>query len=277
MPRYESPYDPAQMPTGQEHIVYEKKGNVAYVRINRPEVMNALHSYAYAEMRAAWRDIGMDPNIYCGIVTGTGKAFCAGRDVKFLAKYQAEGKRTPHEDPTNPMFFWGGGGQPSDANLHKPLICALNGFAVGVGLSLALQCQLRVMADDAWIGDTHTLVGRLGSPQKMLQSLPPAIAAYLTLCNGRLTAQECLQYAIVNRVVPQDKVIEEAEKLAAMICMGSPLATQAAVKLYRMAQSQHEALDSYAKHLDKETAESEDGAEGPRAFREKRKPVWKLR
>ena len=69
MPRYESPYEPSTMPTKLEHVIYEKKGHVAYVTINRPEVRNALHSYAYAELRACWRDIGLDPDIYVGIVT----------------------------------------------------------------------------------------------------------------------------------------------------------------------------------------------------------------
>ena len=277
MPRYESPYDPNSMPKDLEHVIYEKKDHVAYVTINRPHVRNALHSYAYVELRRCWRDIGLDPNIYCGIVTGTGAAFCAGRDVKFLAEHQAKGIRTPHEDPNSPIFHWGGGGQPSDANLEKPLIAAMNGFAVGVGLSLALQCQLRVMAEDAWIGDTHTLVGRLGSAHNLYESLPRSVAAYLTLCNGRLTAQECLQYAIVNKVTPKDKLMEAAEVLAAMICRSSPLAVQAAVRLYRLSAAFDPALVSYAKHLDQEIAESEDGAEGARAFKEKRKPVWKLR
>src|ERR1019366_10779433 len=227
MPRYESPYDPASAPKNLEHVIYEKKGHVAYLTINRPEVRNALHSYSYAELRSCWHDIGLDPDIYCGIVTGTGDAFCAGRDVKFLARYQAEGKRTPHEDPNNPLFHWGGGGQPSDVNLEKPLIAAMNGLAVGVGLSLALQCQLRVMADDAWIGDTHTKVGRLGSAHNLYTALPRTVAAYLTLCNGRLSAAECLQHSIVNKVVPRDKLMATAEQLAEMICLSSPLAVQA--------------------------------------------------
>ena len=278
MPRYESPYNPDSMPKNLEHLIYEKKGHVAYVTINRPEVRNSLHSFAYAEMRSCWRDIGLDPNIYCGIVTGTGKdAFCGGRDVKFLAEYQAKGLRTPHEDPNNPLFWWGGGGQPSDANLEKPLIAAMNGFSVGVGLSLALQCQLRVMADHTWIGDTHTKVGRLGSAHNLYASLPRSIAAYLTLCNGRLTAQECLQANIVNRVVPLDKLIATAEELAEMICLSSPTAVQAAVRLYRLTAAYDPALVAYSRHLDQEIAENEDGAEGPRAFKEKRRPVWKGR
>jgi enoyl-CoA hydratase/carnithine racemase len=274
MPRYESPYDPSTCPKDLEHLIYEKKGNVAYVTINRPKALNALHSFVYVELRRCWQDMQRDPNVYVGILTGSGRAFCAGRDVKFLAEYQAKGLRTPHEDPNSPIFHWGGGGQPADANLEKPLICAINGLAVGVGLTLALQCQLRVMADTAWLGDTHTLIGRLGSPHNLYEALPRAVAAYLTLCNGRLTAQECLQYGIVNRVTTQDKLLSVAEELAAMVCAGSPLASQAAVRLYRLSAAFPASLTAIAKQLDQETAESDDGAEGSRAFREKRKPVW---
>ena len=277
MPKYESPYDPSMMPKDLKHLIYEKKDHVAYVTINRPEVKNALNTYVYLELKSCWRDIGIDPNIYVGIVTGAGQAFCAGRDLKFLAQYQAEGKRTPHEDPTSPVFHWGGGGTPADVNLNKPLISAINGFAVGVGLTLALQCQLRVMAEDAWLGDTHTQVGRLGSAHNLYHALPRAVAAYLTLCNGRLTADECLRMGIVNKVVPKEQLIPAAEQLAEMICRSSPLAVQAAVELYRLSTAFPAPLVAYARQLDQQTAESEDGAEGPRAFREKRKPVWKVR
>ena len=215
------------------------------------------------ELRSCWRDIGLDPNICVGIVTGTGDAFCAGRDVKFLARYQAEGKRTAHEDPNNPLFHWGGDGQPSDANLEKPLIAAMNGLAVGVGLSLALQCQLRVMSDDAWIGDTHTKVGRLGSAHNLYAALPRTTAAYLTLCNGRLTAQECYAQAIVNKVVPRAKLMETCEQMAEMISDSSPLAVQAAIRLYRLTAAFSPSLVSYARHLDQEVAESEERRSPP--------------
>ncbi|MBL4645805.1 MAG: hypothetical protein COA52_13285 [Hyphomicrobiales bacterium] len=274
---YASTYDPNTAPKDLEHLLYEKKGHVAYVTINRPEVLNALHTYCYQELRKCWRDIQRDPNIYCAIVTGTGRAFCAGRDIKFLSKHQQSGKRTPHEDPNSDDYIWGGGGHPYDSNIEKPLICALNGFAVGVGLTIALQCQLRVMADDAWLGDQHTAVGRLGVPHEIYEALPRATAAYITLCNGRLTAEECLQQGIANRVVPKDKVLETAEELAAMICKGSPLATQACVRLYRLASSFTAEMTSYAHALDRETGESDDCVEGALAFKEKRDPDWKLK
>ncbi|HTC07585.1 MAG TPA: enoyl-CoA hydratase-related protein [Acetobacteraceae bacterium] len=277
MTKPQSPYDPELAPKDLEYIKYEKKGHVAYVTINRPEVRNALHSYAYVELRKCWRDIGLDPNIYVGIVTGTGQAFCAGRDVKFLAAHFAEGKRTPHEDPNSAHFFWGGGGQPQDVKLEKPLIAAINGFAVGVGLNIILQCHLRVMADDAWLGDQHTNVGRLGAPHEIYQALPRVAAAYLTLCNGRLTAEQCIQWAIVNKVVPRDNVLAAAEELAEMVCLGSPLATQGAVRLYRLTGAFPEPLLTYARYMDQDIAETEDGQEGARAFREKRRPEWRLK
>jgi enoyl-CoA hydratase/carnithine racemase len=273
MPEYHSDYDPASAPADLEFVDYRKDGHVAYVTINRPDVRNALHSGAYLDLRRCWRDIGLDPQIYVGIVAGSGPAFCAGRDVKFLAEHQDKGIRTPHEDPNSPTYYWGGGGMPEDSDLEKPLIAAINGYAVGVGLTLALQCQLRVMAQDAWLGDQHTNVGRLGAPQNKYTAMPRATAAYLTLCNGRLTAEQCLQQGIVNRVVPADRLIAEAEELAAMVCAGSPQAVQAAVRLYRLS-AQQPTVSAYARHLDKEIAEGEDGAEGPRAFREKRAPAW---
>lgn len=267
-------YDPATAPSDLEYVLYEKRDHVAYITINRPEVGNALHTYVYQELRSIWRDMQRDPDIYCGILTGTGKAFCAGRDIKFLSSYQAKGRQTPHEDPSGADYFWGGGGMPYDSELDKPLIAAVNGFAVGVGQTLVLQCQLRVMAEDAWIGDQHTNVGRLGSPQHKWKVMPPATAAYLALCNGRLTADTALQQGIVNVVAPRDKIIEEAEKLAAMICASAPVAVQAACRLFRLATRDNPALDEYARQLDRDVAATEDSKEGSRAFVERRPPVW---
>ena len=274
MAKLSSPYDPAMAPKDLKFVIYEKKGHVAYITLNRPEVRNALHTFSYREMRACWLDMGMDPKIRVGIVSATGLAFCAGRDVKFLRQYQEQGKRTPHEDPTSPEYFWGGGGMPIDANLEKPLICAVQGFAVGVGLNLFLQCHLGVMAGGAWLGAQHTNVGRMGAPEQIYAALPRATAAYLTLCNGRLRAPECLQQGIVNRVVPKEGLMAAAEELAAMVAKGAPKATQAVVKMMRLTAAFSPELVAFSKHLDRETGESEECAEGARAFNEKRAPIW---
>src|SRR4029453_4403166 len=110
-----------------------------------------------------------------------------------------------------------------------------------------LHVQLRGMAEEAWIGDQHTNVGRLGAPHEMYAALPRTTAAYLTLCNGRLTAQECLRQAIVNKVVPREQLMPAAEQLAEMVCQGSPLAVQAAVRLYRLTASFPASLSAYAR------------------------------
>jgi enoyl-CoA hydratase/carnithine racemase len=275
--RYNTNYQPSPATKNLEHLIYEKKGHVAYVTINRPERLNALHTYAHQELNTVWKDIQRDPNIYVAILTGKGRAFCAGRDVKFLSEFQQKGELAPHEDPNNPAFNWGGGGQPRVANLEKPVIAAINGLAVGVGMNIVMQCQLRVMADDAWLGDQHTNVGRFGAPQELYFNLPPATASYLSLCNGRLTAQAALSQGVVNVVCSKDKLIQEAEKLAEMVCAGSPLATQAIVRYVTLTQTHNHTLTEFAKHLDKEISDTEDCAEGALAFKEKRKPNWKVR
>ena len=108
MPRYESPYDPATMPKDLEHVRYEKKGHVAYVTINRPEVRNALHSYAYAELRRCWRDMGLDPDVYVGIVTG------AGRGV-----LRRPGREVPRQAPGGGQAHAARGPQQPDVSLGR--------------------------------------------------------------------------------------------------------------------------------------------------------------
>src|SRR3954452_13722356 len=103
------------------------------------------------------------------------------------------------------------------------------------------------MADTGWFGDQHTNVGRLGAPHEMYTALPRTTAAYLTLCNGRLTPQECLQQGIVNKVVPRAELMSAAEQLAEMVCLGSPLAVQAAVRLYRLTAAFPASLSAYAR------------------------------
>ena len=275
MPKYETSYELSAMPKDLETVIYEKKDHIAYVTMNRPDARNAMNQQMHLDLRACWIDVGLDPNIYVAIVTGTGAAFCAGRDVKELSKNQSQGKRVPRNDPAHPLYNIRG--FPDLVNLTKPVIAALNGFAVGGGLHFVLQCDLRVMAEDAWLGDQHTNIGQLGSPEVLYQAMPRVTAAYMTLCNGRLSAQECLQSCIVNKVVPRAQLMDAATELAEMICQSSPVAVRAAKQLYNLSRQIDPRLEALQKSLDIACRESEDGAEGPRAFAEKRRAVWKNR
>lgn len=256
-------------------MIYEKKEHIAYLTINRPEARNAMNTQTHLDMRACWMDVKLDPNIWVAVLTGNGPAFCAGRDVKELSRSQAEGKRVARNDPSSPLY--GIRGFPESVDLAKPIIAALNGFAVGGGLHLVMQCDLRVMAEDAWLGDQHTNIGQLGTPLVMYRAMPRVLAAYLTLCNGRLSARDCLQFGIVNRVVPRDQLMATATELAEMVCRSSPVAVQAAKRLYNLDFKFDPPMMELQSSLDIMCRESEDGAEGPRAFAEKRRPNWKNR
>lgn len=251
-------------------VKYEKLGHVAYVTLIRPEKLNALTPAGWEELRSCWADIAHDPAVYVAIITGTGRGFCAGLDVRALP---SKDQPAAAESAVSRPPASGSLGLPAAFGLDKPLIAAINGIAAGAGLSLALQSQLRVMAEDAWLGDMHTKIGRLGAPQSLYASLPHAVAAYLTLCNGRLSAAECKQLGIVNRVVTQEQLLPAAEELAAMVCRSAPRAVQAAVRLYRMAD-QNSVLADYARHLTADLSETNDAVEGGRALAEHRPPVW---
>lgn len=272
---YETPYDPSTAPKNLETVIYEKEGHVAIITHNRPAARNSMSHQLHLDLYACWKDAKLDPNVWVAIVTGKGEAFCAGRDVKELAAYQKMGKRIPRNDPSSPYYNLRG--FPENVNFQKPVIAALNGYACGGGLHYVMQCDLRVMADDAWLGDQHTNIGQLGSPDILYRAMPRVWAAYTMLCNGRLTAEMCFQFGIVNKVVPKEQVLAEAKKLADMIVAASPVACQAAKRLYNHIWRRDPVLDDLGDQLDIMCRESEDGAEGPRAFAEKRKPVWKNR
>jgi enoyl-CoA hydratase/carnithine racemase len=121
------------------------------------------------------------------------------------------------------------------------------------------------MADDAWLGDLHTQVGRMGGAHRLYMAVPRAIAAELTLCNAQLTAERCYELGIVNAVVPKDQLIPTAEELAERVCNASPLAVQAAVRLYNLCSEFSPEMSALARHLDQETAETEDAARKARA------------
>src|SRR5271170_7808412 len=205
-----------------QFIKYEKKDHLAHITLNRPEVMNALHPFCHVEMDQVWDDFAADRNAWVAIITGAGeKAFSAGNDLKYTAAHRGE-----------PMPRWRGGfaGITSRFDINKPIIAAVNGFALGGGCEIALACDIIVAADHARFGLPEPRVGLMagaGGVHRMPRHIPLKIAMGMMLTGKHITAAEAHRWGIANEVVPLKDLIATAERWAAEIAECSPLAVQA--------------------------------------------------
>lgn len=257
-------------------VLYERRGHVGYITLNRPESMNAMNGAMSASLREAWHTFRDDKEAWVGVITGAGsRAFCAGADVKELS---ARGQST---EPPPPFVS-----QDMDPSLEsgfdifKPTIAAINGYCIGIGLTVAMACDFRIAADHAKFGYTEVKIG-----------VPTIIGAIRTSwVTGMQTALEMLltgeifdieyakQKGFVNTVVPGAELMAEAERLAERLCQNGPLAMKVTkevlVRGQRMPLSEAwrlgEALRAHARL-------TEDAKEGPRAFVEKRKADFRGR
>lgn len=255
-------------------VLYEKRDHIAFVTFNRPEAHNAYNDQSHGELSKIWKDVRGDVNVWAVVLTGAGnKAFCGGRDVKELSQYQKQGKLVPRYDPASPTYNEFGHIWRYD--VHKPVVGAINGFAVGGGLAFVLHCDLRVMAEDAWLADGHVNIGQIGGPEVVAQYMPYAIAAELVLMGGRITAQRAYEVGLVNKVVPSGQVLPEATRMAERLCEMSPLAVQQCKEVMRTLNKAPPGLHQLSEQYTSSIRLTEDGREGPRAFVEKRKPEWK--
>jgi crotonobetainyl-CoA hydratase len=195
-----------------ESGIFELRGNVAVVTLNRPEALNSLNTAIHRDIVACWDEINRNDEIRAAVVTGSGRFFCAGRDIKeFVGTYgagEAQALR-PIDDPDHEMF----GVLANHYHVRKPLIGALNGSAVGGGLEVAIMCDMIVMADDAYIADLHAKIN-VGGMTSMNTFLPPMIARELTMTDRRLTAAECHQWGFANYVEAKDEVLDRAIEVA---------------------------------------------------------------
>ena len=258
-----------------EHIIVERKEHLLIVRLNRPEVLNALHPYIQLELGQVFNEFEDDPNMWVAILTGVGeKAFSAGFDLKWAATASAEEQREAYEKVRSQAAYL-----IRNFRITKPLIAAINGLAYGGGFELALSCDLIIAAEHATFCLPEPVVGRIpsgGGIHRLVRYLPYHLAMDILLTRKRMTAQDGVQYGFVKKVVPPNQLLEEAEKIANLIMEGSPLAIrtikQMAVDGLQMTLK--EALFAnfplFTKFL-----QSHDFREGPKAFSEKRKPVWK--
>ena len=257
-------------------FIFETKGRIAYLTLNRPEAYNAMNRELWDGLIKAWTEVGENPDIWVGILTGAGnKAFCSGQDLKEMAEWMAisEDQRPalplPAVNPMNDMQIW------------KPMICAINGVCIGGGLELALACDIRIAADTARLGlaevKSGVIPGNTGS-QKLPRLIPFAKALELLMTGDLVTAEEACRLGLVNKVVPFDQLMAEAEAMANKICENGPLAVRAVKELaYRGIEMSLADGLKLEQEVGARLSKSEDAMEGPRSFAEKRKPVWKGR
>lgn len=258
----------------ERFVAYEKRGHVAWVTLDRPEVMNALHPPCHDELDAIWNDFAADPELWVAVLTGAGeRAFSAGNDLKWTA--QNAGKMPP-------MPKSGFAGLTTRFDLTKPIIAAVNGFALGGGFEIVLACDVVVAAEHAQLGLPEPKVGLMaaaGGAQRLARQIPLKVAMGMMLTGEPITAQRALELGLVNEVVPRTELLAAAGRWAERIAACSPLSVratkQAALASLDRPLEDAIAIGNYPAVL--ELLRSDDAKEGPLAFAEKRKPVWKGR
>lgn len=255
-------------------IVVEREEHLTTITINRAERLNALDAAAGAALGEAFGAFEEDPSQWVAILTGAGRAFCTGNDLVAMAQGAMSGRR---RRPGSHGF--GFGAITKRFPLYKPVIAAINGFAVAGGLELALTCDILVAAESARFGLTEVrwaLMPTGGGTQRLPRSIPRAWANYLVLTGAQISAQQAREIGLVSHVVPDDQVMDEAKRIAGEILQRGPLAVWAAKEaMLRGGDMPLEQGLAYEDLLGGQVLLTEDSREGPRAFAEKREPRFR--
>ncbi len=256
-----------------QFATYEKQGRIAIVTLNRPERMNALHPPANFELHDIWNDFENDPEVWVGILTGTGdKAFSAGNDLKHTAEHGMSMVRSADT---------GFGGIANRTTCWKPIIAAVNGYALGGGFEMALACDIIIAADHARLGLPEPRVGLMagaGGVHRLPRMMPQKIAMGHILTGRHMTAQEAHRWGIVNEVVPLAELMPTVMRWANDILECAPISIRASKQAALMGLGHPLDIALNVNYTETQLMRrSEDTVEGPRAFAEKRKPVWKAR
>jgi enoyl-CoA hydratase len=257
-----------------EDVLYEQKGAVAYVTLNRPDRMNALGPGVKSGLVQAFIQVRQDPSVRVAVITGAGdKAFCAGADLKERAVRQR-----PNVDPSMCPLDELPRSDTIVLETYKPVIAAVNGYALAGGCELSLACDIRIASENAVFGLTEATRGMGANfATIMLQYvIPRGIAMQMLFTGDHMSAQDALKCGLVNEVVPRSELMATAIALAEKIAKNAPLS------LRRMKELAIKSLGiplAAAMRMGPGPSpyESEDSIEGARAFAEKRPPAWKGR
>jgi E-phenylitaconyl-CoA hydratase len=248
---------------------------VALVTLNRPEAMNAIDPESNAQLLQIWDELSRNENVRVLVLTGAGeRAFCTGADLK---------KTMPPTESAARQLYGDSGAASNFGTLqtHKPVIAAINGFALGGGLELALLADIRICSDNAQFGLPEVRVGSIpgaGGTQRLIRAIAQSDAMRLLLTGERIDAYEALRIGLVSRVVPREALSDAALGWARLMAANAPLAMAAAK---RLAVTGRELSLPAGLELERQAfgllRDTEDRLEGRRAFGEKRAPVFRGR
>jgi len=259
----------------EPHVIYEKKGGIGTITLNRPESLNAYSPEMRAGIARAIDDIADDDEVKVMIITGKGRGFCSGQDMKLRAS------QNPADVGLGERYRLSPAGWLAQRvnNLNKPSIAAVNGVAAGGGFGLALACDIRIASESARFSSVfvrRALTVDTGLSYFLPRLVGMSRALELAFTGDLIDAAEALRIGLVSSVVPQEKLMDEARALAARLAKGPPLAMQLTKRSMYKAQTMTlvEALE-YETYAQQICLASEDYEEGARAFVEKREPVFK--
>jgi len=255
-------------------LLLERDGAIATITINRPKVLNALNSQTLDELRRALLELQRDAEVRVVILTGAGeKSFVAGADINELAVQTPTGGRE-HALAGQHVF-------DLIENLGKPVIAAVNGYALGGGCELAMACTLRIAADTARLGQPEITLGLLpgyAGTQRLPRLVGKGKAMEMILTGAPIGAEEAQRIGLVNRVAPAADLMAEAKELAAQLAASAPIAMRYIMNaVNRGVEMPFADACQYEAALFGLVASSEDMREGTKAFLEKRKPAFKGR
>lgn len=259
-----------------QDIFVEREEHILTITLNRPRTLNSLTRVTVTEVAQALEEARRDNDVRVVIITGAGRGFCSGTDVRRLAA-GARGETVEEEDPVAKLHPIGRNGMMAMAlqNVDKPTIAAVNGVAVGAGLSLAVGCDIRIASEDARFGSLfikRAIIADTGATYYLPRVVGMSKALELALTGDLVDAEEAYRIGMVSRIVPSSELMDTARDLASRIAANPPIAVQLTRRaiLRSLEEDLPQALES--EHLFNRFPQPKDRQEGAMAFIEKREP-----
>jgi len=263
--------------TTYESLIVERRGPVGWLVFDRPQAANAADAVMFRELEVAWGELDADPAVRVIVNTGEGSAFQTGLDVVQLSRdpdaLREQSRRTRRSELK--MTAW-------HNQVHKPVIAAVNGVVAGVSLDQVSESDIPIASDKAYFVDPHVSIGLVSSHEmvNMARRIPVAVCLRMALLGNqeKMSAQRAYEVGLVTEVVPHDQLMPRARELAEKLCQNAPLAVWGTkMGILRGLGLPIEQAEEIAAGYLEVVEQSDDHKEGPRAFVEKRKPVWTAR